>query len=73
MSFKLKDPSRRIYLCRIEKNLSRQYLADCLNVTERTIGNWESGKTALNITQINKVAEVLEVSPLHLVDVPSLD
>lgn len=69
MNVKLKDPSRRIYLARIEKNLSRLYIADCMNVSERTIGNWETGKTMLNVEQLNRIAEVLEVSPLHLLGV----
>lgn len=48
--------------CRKEKNLTQQELADRLNVTDRAISKWENGRGMLDISLLQQLIEILDVS-----------
>lgn len=50
-----------IKAARKKKGFSQEQMADLLNVEQATYSNWETGKTDLTLTQIERVAVVLEV------------
>lgn len=47
---------------RKEKGLTQQQLADMLNLSNKTISKWESGKGSPDISNLPMLADVLEVS-----------
>lgn len=56
----------RLKELRIEKGLWQSALAQCLNVDQRTISNWENGTREPNIDMIIKIAQYFEVSVDYL-------
>ncbi len=54
--------SKRLIETRTEKNLSRNELADKLNVTARLICYWENGERECSFDMLIKISEVLDVS-----------
>lgn len=48
------------------KRLSQQEVADYLNVSQRTYSNFESNKSEPSLTQLSKLAEVLEFNLLDI-------
>ena len=44
---------------RIDKNLTQTALADAVNVTKKTVGAWENGKSMPTIDKIEKICAVL--------------
>lgn len=51
---------------RIEKNMSRNQLANLLFVNPRTISYWELGQRECNLEQLVKIAQVFHVSTDYL-------
>lgn len=47
---------------RKEKNISKQYLADQLNVTINLIDHWERGLKFISPTHLKQLGNILEVS-----------
>lgn len=47
---------------RVNANLSRAEAAEKFKVTERTISNWEKGKTFPNVPQIKMIEDAYSVS-----------
>ena len=62
-----KEIGRRIKAIRESQGLTREEFAKKLNVTERTVANYEQGQRGSNTKVLNKIAEALGVSSLELV------
>ena len=58
--------SERLQELRLEKNMSRQDLANLLNINVRTISYWELGQRECNFEQLEKLSNILEVSVDYL-------
>ena len=55
---------------RIELGLTLKDVADYVGVSEGTVSRWESGNIAnMKRSRINKLAEVLQISPLSLIGI----
>lgn len=70
---KIKEPGKKLYQLRIEKDYSQSYIAESIGVTTKTVSNWENGRSMMGINQINLVAEVLEISPLELIELTEIE
>lgn len=51
----------RIRTYRETHNTNQQQLADLLGVTRQCVSYWENGRTKPNITQILKLAAILQI------------
>ena len=51
---------------RLEKNLSRQQLADLIFVNVRTISYWELGQRECNLEQLARLSKIFCVSTDYL-------
>jgi len=49
---------------RLNKNFSQEYMAEVLEVSQKTYSNFENNKTSPNFSQIEEIAETLGVSVL---------
>lgn len=52
---------------RLNKNISQEYMAEALDISQKTYSNFENNKTIPNFSQIEKIAEILEVSILDFI------
>lgn len=59
--------SKRLADLRIERNLSQQQVADCLETTRQNISRYENGKNEPKISDIAKICEFLNVSADYLI------
>ncbi len=50
------------------KNLTQEYMADQLNVSQSTYSRFEKEDSDLTLSQIQKVADILEVKPEDLLN-----
>ena len=48
--------------CRKKKNLTQAQLAENLNITDRAISKWETGKSMPDFDIMLKLCEILEIS-----------
>lgn len=49
---------------RISKNFTQEYLAEVLNVSQKTYSNFENDKTKPSFSHVEDIAKVLDVSVL---------
>lgn len=49
---------------RINKNFTQEYLAEVLNVSQKTYSNFENDKSKPDFSQVEHIAKALEVSVL---------
>ena len=56
----------RLQELRIEKNMSRNTLANLLKVNPRTISYWELGQRECNLEQLYNLAVIFKVSTDYL-------
>ncbi len=49
---------------RLKKNFTQEYLADMLNVSQKTYSNFENNKTTPDFPQMEEISKILEVSVL---------
>lgn len=49
------------------KGYSREYMADVLNITERSYGKLENGESKLTLDRISQIAKELEIDPIKLI------
>jgi putative transcriptional regulator len=47
---------------RIDRGMTQAELAKALNVTKKTVGSWEQGKTCPRLDKIEAICEVLGAS-----------
>ena len=58
--------SARLRTLRMDKNISQQQLAHLVQATQTQISKWENGIIEPNLTQLEKIANALEVSADYL-------
>jgi transcriptional regulator with XRE-family HTH domain len=56
----------QLYALRLENNLSRQQLAEQLNVSVRLISYWENGQRECDFDMLIKIADLFSVSVDYL-------
>lgn len=49
---------------RINKNFTQEYLAEVLNVSQKTYSNFENDKSKPDFSQVEEIAKTLEISVL---------
>lgn len=54
--------SEQLYALRIENDLTRAQLAQCLNVSVRLISYWENGQRECDFDMLIKIADFFSVS-----------
>ncbi|GAA3650140.1 helix-turn-helix domain-containing protein [Asaccharospora irregularis] len=52
-----------------EKGITQQYLADTLNISKQVMSKIVVGAKAINVSEVYKIASILEVSVERLLDV----
>lgn len=57
---------------RIHKNFTQEYLAEVLNISQKTYSNFENDKTKPDFHQVEGIAKVLEVSVLDFLSGDSI-
>lgn len=57
-----------IALKRKEKNLTQEQLAEQLNISNKTVSKWETGKCMPDYSVIKNLCEVLEITIFELMD-----
>ena len=57
----------RIKFARNTKNISKNYIAEFLKITENELNKIEQGNTKINLETIVKLSEILEISIDYLV------
>lgn len=55
-----------ISTCRKERKLTQKELADYLGVTDKAVSKWECGLSLPDIALLEKLAEILEITPSEL-------
>ena len=50
---------------RLKKNFTQEYLADMLNISQKTYSNFENNKTTPDFPQMEEISKILEVSVLE--------
>lgn len=56
--------SEKLKKARISKNFTQEYLAEVLNVSQKTYSNFESDKTKPGFSHVEDIAKVLDISVL---------
>lgn len=51
---------------RKEKGLTQKQLADALNVTDKAVSKWERGQSFPDISMLEPIAEVLDISIMEI-------
>lgn len=57
---------QKLQLLRIEKNLTQEQMGEKLSLSTSAYCKIEYGETDLTLTRLNKIAEILEMSPVEL-------
>ena len=55
--------------CRVNARLKQSELAEKLGVSVQTIGNWESGRSEPNMSQLREISDITEI-PMDYIFVP---
>ncbi|TDS56557.1 helix-turn-helix domain-containing protein [Myroides indicus] len=58
----------KIRKLRNKRGFSQEYLADCLNISQATLSNLESGKTTPDFNILQKLCEIFEIEVSELFD-----
>ncbi len=61
---------RRIQIWRIQRHMTRQELAAMIDVSPNRLGNIETGRTSAYGYELARLAAVLNVAVLELMDTP---
>ena len=62
------DTGKFIASCRKEKGLTQAQLAEKLNITDRAVSKWETGKCMPDYAVVKNLCEELNVSVSELMD-----
>ena len=63
-----KKTGKFIAQCRKEMKLSQKQLAERLNVTDKAVSKWETGNGSPDISLLTKIAEILNISVVELLN-----
>ena len=55
---------QKLKQARLNKNFSQEYLAQELNISQKTYSNFENNKTTPSFSQIEQISQILETSIL---------
>ena len=58
--------SKNLTKYRKKLGISQQKLADKINIAQSTVGMWEAGRRTPKISELEKIADALDVSPCEL-------
>lgn len=61
-----KTVGQKLQLLRLDKNLTQDQMSEKLNLSTSAYCKIEYGETDLTLTRLNKIAEVLNISPIEL-------
>lgn len=64
-----KNVGQRLQLLRIGKNMTQEQMGEKLNLSTSAYCKIEYGETDLTLTRLNKIAEVLQMSPAELFNI----
>ncbi len=59
---------RFIAMCRKEKELTQEQLAEILGVSNKSISRWENGKTMPDISMLQQLCEILDIQVSELLE-----
>lgn len=59
----MEHPQKIMRILRESKDYSQEYVADVLNINQKTYSNLESGKSKLTVERIQQLAELYHVKP----------
>lgn len=68
----LKDFGKKIREYRTLRNLSQEALAEKLDVTSKTISQWETGKSFIKLETFYKLCTILEIKEKDLFSFPTV-
>jgi transcriptional regulator with XRE-family HTH domain len=63
---------KNIFEIRKEKGVSQEVIADALDVDTSVVSNIEKGKRELKVSELEKIAKVLNVDVLYLITYPHI-
>lgn len=52
---------------RLKKNLTQEYIADELNISQRAYSKIENNEVQLKIDRLYRICEILDISPTNLI------
>ena len=55
---------KKLKQARLNKNLSQDFMAEMLEVSQKTYSNFENNKTTPNFSQIEEISKILDISIL---------
>ncbi|MDB5116915.1 MAG: helix-turn-helix protein [Mucilaginibacter sp.] len=53
---------KKIRLCRIEKEYSQNYIAYCLNISQKAYSKIENNQTELTVRRLIEISKILELN-----------
>lgn len=56
--------SEKIKQARLSKSFTQDFMADILNISQKTYSNFENNKTTPDFSQIEQIAKILEINVL---------
>ena len=59
---------KKLKQARLNKNLSQDFMAEMLEVSQKTYSNFENNKTKPDFSQIEKISKILDVSVLEFLE-----
>jgi DNA-binding helix-turn-helix protein len=59
---------KKLKQVRLNKNLSQDFMAEMLEVSQKTYSNFENNKTKPDFSQIEKISKILDVSILEFLE-----
>lgn len=59
----MKHPQKIMRILRESQDYSQEYVADVLNINQKTYSNLESGKSKLTVDRIQQLADLYHVKP----------
>ena len=57
---------------RVNANMTLQEASNAIGVTDKTLGSWETGKTAIPAYMFNRLCEIYDID-IRLVKIPIVD
>ena len=59
---------KKLKQARLNKNLSQDFMAEMLEVSQKTYFNFENNKTTPNFSQIEEISKILDISILDFLE-----
>ena len=62
------EVGKKLKQARLNKNLSQDFMAEMLDVSQKTYSNFENNKTTPNFSQIEEISKILDISILDFLE-----